>query len=167
MTIGIDPSINGTGICIDGCEYYYIVPKKKKKMESWGINIIEYPNNKPDGDDTKELYKSIRVYHIQKIIRDIIEQYKPDNVVIEAIAYAANGSIDMLAGLNYSIRNICFDLNIPIRIISPTTLKKESVGMGNASKELMLGTWKAITNMNIDCDDLADAYFLSKFLGKI
>ena len=170
MILGIDPSINGTGLCLNDngkCSYFYIVPKATKKtqkmMLEWSVELIEYKVVKTDNDKTKEIYKSERVYEIQKIIEDIIDRYKPERVVIEAIAYAANGSIDMLAGLNYSIRNLCIERGIELVIVSPTTLKKSSVGTGKASKDLMMSTWKLLEGINIDCDDLADAYFLSNY----
>lgn len=167
--IGIDPSINSTGICIkepDSTRYEIIVPKVKKihKGLTTHVYTVDKGDSSPQG---KETYKGRRVYEISNIIESIIEREQPDKVVIEAVAFNANGSIDLLAGLNYSIRNICYKRNIEVVIVSPTTLKKESVGSGKASKDIMVSTWWMIEGIDSNIDDLADAYFLAMYAVNI
>lgn len=173
--IGIDPSINSTGICIkdeNTVKYYLIVPnitKKLSKIDNEYLKIIKY-----DKHDTKELSYSEKesaklnnIYNICNIISDIIDLYKPDNINIEGVAYSANGSVIDLTGLNYGIRLLAKNKNIPINIISPTSVKKFAVANGQASKEIILDAWKRLDNrlknVNIKKDDLADAYFIASY----
>ncbi len=134
-------------------------------MSKYDINLIKYdyvPQTGLSGIE-KEQVKSQNVYNILQEIRKVIVEEKPSQVNIEAIAFQANGTIDQLAGLNYGIRSICLDLNIPFKVISPTTVKAESVGFGGADKETMKKAWLMLDKSMNDTypDDLADAYFLS------
>ena len=130
-------------------------------------------------------------------ILDIIDQnifksiFKKNNknknnikVNIESIALSATGTIDQLSGLNYGIRYLLLKkyglLPENLGLITPTTLKKNSVGSGKAEKEVMVSSFKILfrdnnknnkklledleyfeNNLKWSIDDLADAYFLA------
>ena len=109
------------------------------------------------------------------------------NVNIESIALSASGTIDQLSGLNYGIRYLLLKkyglLPENLGLITPTTLKKNSVGSGKAEKEVMVSSFKILfrdknnknknnkklledleyfeNNLKWSMDDLADAYFLA------
>lgn len=186
ITIGIDPSLNSTGVCvnIDGkCDYYIVTSKMTKKMKEFKHDSVHYlpyekqDTNKKENDyQTVERHKAHNVYNICKNIRKIIEEtYAKHNekmlIFMEGVSYGSLGSAALvdLSGLNFAIRNIL--LSLPYTdfvIVSPTQNKKFATGNGSADKDLMVFSWKKIEThiadiTEIKTDDLADAYFLSNY----
>jgi Holliday junction resolvasome RuvABC endonuclease subunit len=178
--MGIDPSINCTGICIYDDKlinhtYYMIVSKCTKKMREFKndhINIIEYNKRESNKGEyhIKEYNKSLNIYDICCIINDLITLYKPDIVQMEGVSYGSRGSAALvdLAGLNFAIRMTLARKNIQYNILAPTSIKKFAVGNGSAEKDVMIASWKKldknISNINtIKVDDLADSYFICHY----
>ena len=178
--IGIDPSINSTGVCInkDGNYTYYIITsymtKKMKAFSHPNIHFLPYDKQAPSSDSdssTKEYTKTINIYTICNHLSNILEQYKPDKVNIEGVSYGSVGSAALvdLSGLNFTIRHICLAKGIDFQVISPTSNKKSFTGNGQADKSVMIDSWKRldsnITNIDssIKIDDLADAFALSVY----
>ena len=189
--LGIDQSLNSTGVCLlteetflnDGkivvkrkYNYWIIASKMTKKMEQFrykNINIIGY--NKRVGEDyeSKEAAKTLNIFDICSVIDSIIKKYKPDCICMEGISYGNVGSASLvdLAGLNYCIRMVALNRGLAFHIISPTQLKKEATGNGGAEKEEMVWAWKqcdpTIKDVaEIKIDDLADAFFLATTINK-
>jgi Holliday junction resolvasome RuvABC endonuclease subunit len=180
IRMGIDPSINCTGICIyddklNNHTYYMIVSKCTKKMREFRndhINIIEYNKRESNKGEyhIKEYNKSLNIYDICCIIRDLINLYNPDIVQMEGVSYGSRGSAALvdLAGLNFAIRMTLSGKDIQYNILAPTSIKKFAVGNGSAEKDVMIASWKKL-DKNIACiseiklDDLADSYFISHF----
>lgn len=176
IVIGIDPSINSTGVCIkkDDEILYYIIPSKMtKKMKLFNnkyIKILPYDKHDVSGQDyiNKEVTKTYNIYNICKVIEILIKKYKPDLINMEGVAYSSNGSVIDLAGLNYCIRMTSMKHNIPFQIISPTSVKKFAVANGQAPKEVIIDAWKKLDGnikdiKYIKIDDLADAYFIANY----
>ena len=170
-------------------KYYLIVAQPTKKVLTFkhkNIRIISYEylskqtlenslqtklqNNPHNAYQINEFVKSQNVYSILQKIKAIIKKEKPSLINIEGIALAAVGKIDELSGLNYGIRNICIELNIPFQVISPSANKKSFTGIGNAKKDVMVSSWSNLEASNkfanLDttlqilgkhCEDLADA----------
>lgn len=178
ITIGIDPSINSTGICVNTngkCKYFIITSKATKKMQEFNnkyVKIIVY--DKFDGNckdleyKQREYNKAYNTYNICKAIEEILVIHKPDMVFMEGVSYGSLGSAALvdLSGLNFSIRNTLIQNNVPFTIVSPSQNKKFATGNGGADKELMIYSWLKIEKhlqdiKSIKIDDLADAYFLS------
>lgn len=181
VTMGIDPSINCTGVCINtDNKYIYIMitSKMTKKLKSFkhdNIYIKDYNKCDTKGLDyeQKEICKVENMRQICDILQDLVKQYSPDMVYMEGISYGSVGSAALsdLAGLNFMIRYMLRINNIPFYIVSPMSLKKFAVANGSASKELMVFAWKnaepLLNNVrDIKVDDLADAYFLSNYSQK-
>lgn len=179
IIIGIDPSINCTGICIynktDNTYIYYMIPSKAtKKMQKFKhkfVNIIPYNKDttKYDNSIDKEFAKTNDFKQIIDIIDKILKKYKPQEVHIEGISYGSTGNVADLAGLNYMIRYVLINNNIKFKIIPPTSVKKYAVANGQADKNTMIYTWKKldrnITDINdIKIDDLADSYFIARYI---
>jgi hypothetical protein len=101
---------------------------------------------------------------------------------MEGIAMGATGTIDQLSGINYLTRILLFNRGLPfdnLHIISPTTLKKHSVGKGDVDKSVMIEAFMAIIShlknktlykevqllqsLKVKIDDIADSYFLSQY----
>jgi len=182
--IGIDPSLNSTGVCINDngkCKYYLIVSKMTKKMKEFKNEFIHYlPYEKADTNKKENEYaqvefnKAHNVHSICERIKKIIEQYKDCEVFMEGISYGSTGSAALadLAGLNFAIRNILIDNGLKFTIVSPGQNKKFATGNGSAEKDLMIFSWLKIENhlkqiTEIKIDDLADAYFLSNYYRAI
>lgn len=175
MIVGLDLSINSTGICLNwgkerGCEYKVIVPKLSKKMiainemKTCSISHVEYDKIKDN------INSNIRC--ISKKICEIIEDFKDEIelVVIEDVAMKAQGrSIIDLTLLNGYVRCMLDQLGLKYYTVSPTRWKKEVLGNGAADKELIVYHWarfdqencRHMMDMNVKCDDVADAFFLT------
>lgn len=181
VTIGLDLSINSTGICINRdnvCDYYIISSKLTKKQQNFThsyVHLLEYHKVQPEGEyHEKEDVKTHNINRIVEMIKYIITHKsgpKPiDMVNIEGISFGSTGSAALidLSGLNYMVRKMLIDNNIPFNIISPTQNKKFATGNGSAEKDIMIDAWKRLDRnisniIEIKIDDLADAYFLSRF----
>lgn len=193
IKIGIDPSINCTGICIwdteENTHSYYMIPSKMtKKMREFNnkyVNIFPYEKSQTDSSDysTKESVKFNNIYNICKNINNIIDWYEEPEydeygladyneieVYMEGVSYGSVGSAALvdLSFLNASIRMLLKQRGIPFIIISPTSLKKFACANGQAEKDIMIDAWKRmdfnISNIkDVKVDDLADSYFLAHY----
>ena len=180
IVMGIDPSINCTGICIydtitNNHIYYMIVSKCTKKMKDFKhdtVTIKEY--NKLDSNKgeyhIKEYNKAQNILDIVYYIKDIMNWHEPDLVQMEGVSYGSTGSAALvdLAGLNFSIRMMLIDEDVNFNILAPTTVKKFAVGNGAADKNVMVASWKMldknISDINdIKVDDLADSFFIAHY----
>lgn len=173
LYVGIDPSINSTGITIARYEndveveikFYIIKNGKLTKRESAAndtIDNFEYIiYNKIDltqfKDDNHvfEYYKTKNMVEVVNTIYDLIlnevKKYSAIvNVVIEGISYGSSirtKSIFDLAGLNYMIRYklITSDIqHLNLSIATPSNIKKYATGKGNANKESIMTIFKYI-----------------------
>lgn len=173
LYVGIDPSINSTGITIARYEnnieaeikFYIIKNGKLTKRESTAndsIDNFEYIiYNKIDltqfKDDNHvfEYYKTKNMVEVVNTIYDLIlnevKKYSAIvNVVIEGISYGSSirtKSIFDLAGLNYMIRYklITGDIqHLNLSIATPSNIKKYATGKGNANKESIMTIFKYI-----------------------
>lgn len=177
--IGLDLSINSTGVCIytqsdstSSNKYLIISGKETKKMREFHhdkISIEVYDKkevSKATDYETKESIKTYNLYQIVKHIRSIIEREKPDLCVIEGVSYGSSGAVADLAGLNYMVRYVLEENHIPFKILSPMQNKKLATGNGGADKDVMIDAWKRLDKSiqdvtTIKIDDLADAFFLA------
>lgn len=184
--LGIDPSINSTGVCInidDRKTKYYIITNEgtmtKRAMKTIeenppkDITYLFYEKTKDDANyNTREVCKLQNFIGIIEQIRWILKKEKPDIVFMEGISYGSMGTSTALvdlAGLNYLIRKTVYEhfKSYNINIVSPKELKSKSCGNGNAGKEEMIYLWlkcdpKMAGYKDLKLDDLADAYFLTK-----
>lgn len=172
VKMGIDPSIQSTGICIneDGTNKYFLIASKPTKKllatKHERLSVIPYAYRAQTNMNSwqREDAKARNVQHIAEEIRKLICQYQPEVIVMEAVAFQASGTIDMLAGLNYAIRLVAFEYNIPIYVLPPTTIKSKAVGNGQATKDMMIHMWNLLDpemkDIQAKVDDLADAYFM-------
>lgn len=167
MIVGLDLSINSTGITVRDDEniYYYLIVSKVtnktlKKIESnelYPLNVILY-------NKTEDI--NVNLKQIGDTIINILSQYNVEKVVIEDVALGATYSRSLidLTGLNYWIRCLLLKEGYKFETIPPTKWKKEIIGSGQATKDIIIDAWKRVTNIEIDynkLDDIADSYFLS------
>lgn len=197
--VGIDPSLNSTGLCLQFYEdnkmvkdiFYIIKPNKLTKREQVAqdtlINFDYVLYNKIDLNMYKdnnlfyEYWKTVNMISIVKKIKECIydniqgrKQYKL-YIVQEGISYGSSArtkSVFDLAGLNYMIRNEFIEKeNISFFIAPPTHIKKFATGIGNCKKELIIELFKSVEPKLAEklpkVDDIADAYYMSKFAKQI
>lgn len=171
--------------------FYIIKPNKLTKREQTAqdtlINFDYVLYNKIDLNMYKdnnlfyEYWKTVNMISIVKKIKECIydniqgrKQYKL-YIVQEGISYGSSArtkSVFDLAGLNYMIRNEFIEKeNISFFIAPPTHIKKFATGIGNCKKELIIELFKSVEPKLAEklpkVDDIADAYYMSKFARQI
>lgn len=188
IVIGLDPSINSTGICIrdvnNTFNKYYLFPSKiTNKSLDWiqnidWIKVYNYektPINNINDYSTKESIKfknTIKVYDlIETVINKLSDEYIIDYIVMEGVSYGSvsGAALIDLAFLNAVLRLMFIKKNLKFYIVSPKEVKKQAIGNGNADKDLMIMSWKKLDKKTqtipnfVKCDDLADAYFMAHY----
>jgi crossover junction endodeoxyribonuclease RuvC len=142
LFVGLDPSINGTGLIILDEDANIIEQKLfSVKDDSFEKSLIKYE---------KEI----------KFIPNIINL---QSVYLEGPAYQAAGqAILQMGALHYITRLFLFKKEKNYKVIAPGTLKKFVTGKGNSKKELML--LKTYKKWGIEFEDhnLCDAYGLAR-----
>lgn len=181
LYVGIDPSINSTGISLAlycdnilSTEMFYIIKpnkltKKEQKFQEEHSNALHYIiyEKISDSEDSHELerLKTINLIHICEQVVNIINTFAIQNNVIDHNIYVAmeglsygssvrTRSIYELAGLNYLIRyHLISNLSNKnnIFILPPTEVKKFATGIGNCSKDAMINIFK---NIYIELSDM-------------
>jgi Holliday junction resolvasome RuvABC endonuclease subunit len=183
ITIGLDLSINSTGICIYDTSrlqsfYYIISPKFTKKASTNGnahLALIQYEKTTVDSKldySVKEELKTYNIYNIVHYIKHVLEVWKPNVVTIEGVSFGSTGSAALidLSGLNYMVRMACIEAQVPnVFIVSPTQNKKFATGNGSAEKDVMISAWQKLekhmigVEQYVKVDDIADAYFMARY----
>ncbi len=183
VTIGLDLSINSTGVCIYNTTrlqsfYYIISPKFTKKASTNGnasLALIQYEKATVDSKidySVKEELKTYNIYNIVRHIKTILEVWKPDVVTIEGVSFGSTGSAALidLSGLNYMARMACIEAHVRnVFIVSPTQNKKFATGNGSAEKDVMISAWQKLEKhmigieQYVKVDDIADAYFMARY----
>lgn len=148
ISLGIDPSLTATGIVIlnDGKLLEKILIKTKPSEQRTALNELK------------------RLMQIVKRIEGVIKKNKIEMVAMEGLSYGARNTsaLIQLSGLNYLIRELLHNNDIPFTIVAPTTLKKFICGKGNGGKDvLMMETYKRY-GVTLSDNNLCDAYGLAK-----
>ena len=186
--IGIDPSINSTGIYIKIQkdqkiikEYFGVVvpygsiTKKEQKININNFERIEYSKidtgkskkistTQFELDKTKNLIQIVEC--IESFIKSHIKSIKEINIGMEGLSYGSiNKSVSLLelSGLNYLIRNMILMNNWNLIIYPPKEVKKFASGNGNAQKEILMNSF-IIMHPEYEqlkkIDDITDAYYI-------
>lgn len=194
--IGIDPSVNSTGMTIlddEGyCRFFIIkggkLSKKEINASKEYSDIFEYIlYDKQEVKDSKNAYeRELAKAHnlstiadtIYNIIEELLRQFRKtssiDSVTIcmEGISYGSihSAAVMDLAGLNYLIRDRLYHHNSvgTLLVIPPTEIKKFFTGNGSANKGLMVSVFKGnFPDLLLPkIDDIADSYAASKLSEK-
>jgi crossover junction endodeoxyribonuclease RuvC len=115
------------------------------------------------------------VHNLEKSLLDeigkmdfIVEWLKPMLrpgllVVIEGFAFAARGNaVVQLAGLQYLVRHLLFNKQIPFKLVTPNQAKKFLTGKQNVDKNVILKEVFKRYKLDVDDDNIADAINLNK-----
>lgn len=116
--MGIDQSYTSTGIVV---------------AESGLALCAEVVSTERDLDDELDTFK--RSIHIRNEIIRAAKDHHVDKVHIEGLSFGSvTNATRNLAGLQYMIVTALIEMDIPVKIIAPTTLKKFATGSGKAKK---------------------------------
>lgn len=191
--IGIDPSINSTGMTIrtdtSFCRFFIIkgdkLTKKEKNAQSDNSEIFEYclyqkenvkdTNNAHERELAKAHNLSTIADTIYNIIEELLQQFRKtstiDSVTIcmEGISYGSihSAAVMDLAGLNYLIRDRLHHHTVvgTLLVTPPAEVKRFYTGSGNANKQLMISTFKgSFPDFDLPkLDDIADSDSMAKY----
>ena len=191
--IGIDPSINSTGMTIRTdtgfCRFFIIkgdkLTKKEKNAQLNNSEIFEYclyqkenvkdTNNAHERELAKAHNLSTIADTIYNIIEELLQQFRKistiDSVTIcmEGISYGSihSAAVMDLAGLNYLIRDRLHHHTIvgTLLVTPPAEVKRFYTGSGNANKQLMISTFKgSFPDFDLPkLDDIADSDSMAKY----
>jgi hypothetical protein len=191
--IGIDPSINSTGMTIRTdtgfCRFFIIkgdkLTKKEKNAQSYNSEIFEYclyqkenvkdTNNAHERELAKAHNLSTIADTIYNIIEKLLQQFRKtstiDSVTIcmEGISYGSihSAAVMDLAGLNYLIRDRLHHHTVvgTLLVTPPAEVKRFYTGSGNANKQLMISTFKgSFPDFDLPkIDDVCDSEGMAKY----
>ena len=191
--IGIDPSINSTGMTIRTdtgfCRFFIIkgdkLTKKEKNAQLDNSEIFEYclyqkenvkdTNNAHERELAKAHNLSTIADTIYNIIEELLQQFRKtssiDSVTIcmEGISYGSihSAAVMDLAGLNYLIRDRLHHHTVvgTLLVTPPAEIKRFYTGSGNANKQLMISTFKgSFPDFDLPkLDDIADSDSMTKY----
>lgn len=191
--IGIDPSINSTGMTIRTdtgfCRFFIIkgdkLTKKEKNAQLNNYEIFEYclyqkenvkdTNNAHERELAKAHNLSTIADTIYNIIEELLQQLRKtgtiDSVTIcmEGISYGSihSAAVMDLAGLNYLIRDRLHHHTVvgTLLVTPPAEVKRFYTGSGNANKQLMISTFKgSFPDFDLPkLDDIADSDSMAKY----
>ena len=197
LYVGIDPSINSTGVTINiwennslFTEVFYIIKgnkltkKEQKVTEDDDLNKVIYSTYEKidikDAVDSHELelIKTKNLLNIVNVISHIITVYSKHcdyiYVGMEGLSYGSSvrtRSIYELAGLNYLIRNELMTKHMcKLYILPPTEVKKFATGIGNCSKDAVINVFSSIFPNLLKIpkiDDIADSWFICNYVRDI
>ena len=150
ITAGLDLSLVKTG---------FAVVEDNGNVLSSGI-IKSRPSGDKPIEETRRIVK-IAEDTVQKI-DNILSSKNPDLVVIENLAFMAQGtSLTQLAGLNYLIRILLDEFKWPWILVAPTSLKKFITGSGKGDKDMMMMAVYKNYGFEAKNNDENDAYALA------
>lgn len=191
--IGIDPSINSTGMTIRTdtgfCRFFIIkgdkLTKKEKNAQLNNYEIFEYclyqkenvkdTNNAHERELAKAHNLSTIADTIYNIIEELLQKFRKtstiDSVTIcmEGISYGSihSAAVMDLAGLNYLIRDRLHHHTIvgTLLVTPPAEIKRFYTGSGNANKQLMISTFKgSFPDFDLPkIDDVCDSEGMAKY----
>lgn len=191
--IGIDPSINSTGMTIRTdtgfCRFFIIkgdkLTKKEKNAQLDNSEIFEYylyqkenvkdTNNAHERELAKAHNLSTIADTIYNIIEELLRQFRKtsfiDSVTIcmEGISYGSihSAAVMDLAGLNYLIRDRLYHHTVvgTLLVTPPAEVKRFYTGSGNANKQLMISTFKgSFPDFDLPkIDDICDSEAMAKY----
>lgn len=191
--IGIDPSINSTGMAIRTdtgfCRFFIIkgdkLTKKEKNAQSNNSEIFEYclyqkenvkdTNNAHERELAKAHNLSTIADTIYNIIEELLQKFRKtstiDSVTIcmEGISYGSihSAAVMDLAGLNYLIRDRLHHHTVvgTLLVTPPAEVKRFYTGSGNANKQLMISTFKgSFPDFDLPkIDDVCDSEGMAKY----
>lgn len=140
VILGVDPGtrIMGYGLIL--------VKNKKLSLVKYGvINLVKYDN------------QALKLKKIAERMQQIVEEYKPDEMALEAPFYDKNIQVALKLGRAQGVAMAAALVKeIPISEYAPRKIKQSVTGNGNASKEQVAAMLRNILRFTEE-DILLDA----------
>jgi len=156
--LGIDLSLNSTGLCINSTEVCIRSDLIAKSITKKGyiFSLIDFPRptKKKPGPEREEKWDRIVT------VIEFFAAYA-DQIILEDYAFGAIGrGKSILCEIGGIVRFMLRQKHTPYTVVSPTTLKRfvGSPGSKSMIPKECLKRW----NIDLDSDDLADALVLTK-----
>lgn len=148
--MGIDPSLNGTGLCI---------------IDAQGA-IVAYDTLCPPSKYKAKKQHIKRLHWIRDTFRLFLEYHGPVQMAaIEGGALGRHKSRGQLYSLGEAAGNFkleCFDQGIPLTEMTPTQVKKFLTNDGRADKDTIVEMVERSSDITGLTTDEADAYCLAR-----
>jgi Holliday junction resolvasome RuvABC endonuclease subunit len=132
--IGLDLSVNGTGVCLPDGSTLRI--KGKASEGDW------------------------RLPKIRDHVRMAAKTSYARVAVIEGLGHFKGNTQIVMSMVHGAVRTALMDLGVPYVIVSPSTLKLFATGSGGANKERMAAAAKEHAGVEFESDDECDAWWL-------
>ena len=145
IILGVDPGTLFTG--------YAVLSGVNEKLEMLCCDVIKIPSKDKFPVRLKQIYDSLVA---------VIDEYKPDEFVIETAFYGKNVQSTLKLGHARGVSILAaVNKEIPTAEYSPREVKKSVTGLGAASKEQVRFMVCRILNININSlpkqSDISDA----------
>jgi crossover junction endodeoxyribonuclease RuvC len=135
IILGIDPGTNVTGYGVIGCV--------GNRMELITYGVIDLTKVKDD--------HALKLKKIFDRTVSIIEEFKPDELAIEAPFFGKNVQSMLKLGRAQGVAiAAALFRQVPIREYAPKKIKMAITGNGNASKEMVNGMLEKLLNFKYD-----------------
>ena len=173
---GIDYSLTSPSICVFNSEEtftfkrcsFYFLSDIKKNQAMFLSNIHGQPFTDWNTDFSR--YENISDWAMEYLIGC-------EQIAIEGYAYGAKGKVFHIAENTGVLKYRLHQTGIPLEVIPPSAIKKQSAGKGNANKEEMYNAFTKETGVFLQMvispgkkdignpvSDIVDSYFICKAL---
>jgi len=150
---GLDLSMNGSGLV-------------KLELDD-DLNVVNtdrmgFCSVKKHSNDTDiHLFKKkdyVHRYHSSVWMIDKIKKFVADAdfVAVEDYAFGANGNVFDIGEFIGQVKLEIFNMNIPIRLYDPNSIKKHASGKGNCDKITMYDSYVSFAGMKPDLSDVPE-----------
>lgn len=138
MLLGVDQSLNGTGVC--------------RTTAAGGVQVLLTVALKARAGDQ-------RLLTIRNTLKPLLEGVT--FLAMEGYSYGSTNQAFTLGEVGGVIKTLCLEHAIPYLAVPPTVLKMFAVGQGSASKADMIAAAQAAGARPAD-DNQADAFWLAR-----
>lgn len=163
--LGIDPSINGTGLVVLG-QRGEVIYSEKLLYRSRKIPVYEVIKKNGAFDKADEIeicHNDLKGFIASERIGKIIDHFKVTVVVMENYAFGTQaGRVFNIGEFVGALKVSMIRGGIDFTLIPPNSMKLYITGIGNAKKEVILANLIKKYNINFDDEDLNDAYALAR-----
>lgn len=139
--MGIDQSVNHTGICI-----------LNKQREVVFLDLVE---------PSKSLREEKRLGFIRDNITKALENFEVTTLVMEGYSYNSANKKFLLGEVGSIVKLLAYDMDADLFSAAPKQLKKFVSGRGSASKQQMINCIDKQWGLKVTNDNLADAFGLA------
>lgn len=149
--MGIDLSLSSTGYCIANRDFNRVT-----------TGLLKTSPNELLEDRILYIWDNLRVL-IEANMKFVVD------IAVEGLAIHSKGQRGLqLAGLHYYfLIQAKKHLQVPLRVVPPTELKKFVTGKGQCKKNLMLMKCYKKWKFEADDDNICDAYCLARFCWEV